>query len=348
MTFQLALLLAALGWPAPVVWREAPHLPAPVTNNAVAGIMTSTGPAVFSFLGLDETKRWDGIVDWAFRWDVGSDGWRRVAPVPGSGRLASTAQAVGGRIYLFGGYTVAEDGTERSLPNVDVYDPETDSWSGGAPIPVPVDDAVSGVWRDSLIFLVSGWHDRDNVADVQLYDPAADRWRRATPIPGPPVFGHSGAIAGDEIIYLGGVRTSVERPRFRIEGSAWRGRIDPDDPTRIDWTPLPRHPGPPLYRAAAAGVGGWVVFAGGSDNPYNYDGLGYDGVPSAPRSSVFGYDTRADEWRDLDPLAVGTMDHRTIAVVDGALTVAGGMGAGQRVTRRVVTTDARALLPGDG
>ena len=134
-------------------------------------------PAVFSFLGLDSTRRWNGVVDWAFRWDLGSDRWRTVAPVPGRGRLAATAQAVRGRIYLFGGYTVAEDGSEKSLPNVDVYDPATDRWSAGAPIPVPVDDAVSGVWRDSLVFLVSGWHDRDNVADVQIYDPAADRWR---------------------------------------------------------------------------------------------------------------------------------------------------------------------------
>ncbi len=70
-------------------------------------------------------------------------------------------------------------------------------------MPLPVDDAVSGVWRDSLIYLVSGWHDSDNVAAVQIYDPERNAWEQATPIPGPPVFGYAGGIAGDGIGYDG-------------------------------------------------------------------------------------------------------------------------------------------------
>jgi len=183
---------------------------------------------------------------------VGSEEWRRVADAPGPGRLASTARAVDGRIYLFGGYTVAEDGSEVSEPRVDVYDPSADAWSPAAPMPVPVDDAVSGVWRDSLIVLVSGWSDGDNVPDVQLYDPAADAWTAGTPIPGPPVFGHAGGVVGDDVVYVDGVRTTEEgEPRFRMAPGSWRGRIDPDDPTSIAWERLPDHPGPPVYRAAA-------------------------------------------------------------------------------------------------
>ena len=37
-------------------------------------------------------------------------------------------------------------------------------------------NAVAGVWRDSLILLVSGWHDTGNVPDVQVYDPDTDSW----------------------------------------------------------------------------------------------------------------------------------------------------------------------------
>ena len=59
---------------------------------------------------------------------------------------------------------------------------------------MPVDDTVSGVWRDRLIFLVSGWSVDANVDAVQVYDPALNRWMRATPVPGIPVFGHAGGI----------------------------------------------------------------------------------------------------------------------------------------------------------
>lgn len=334
-----------------LVWSNGPSLPQPVSNNAVVAASTATGPAVFSFLGLDSTKRWDGAVNWAFRWDLRGAAWRPIAPVPGSGRLAGTAQTVGGKIYLFGGYTVAADGSETTLPNVDIYDPHSDRWSAGAPIPVPVDDAVSGAWRDSLIYLVSGWHDRANVRDVQIYDPARDRWQAATAIPGPLVFGHAGAIVGNTIVYLDGVRLRRFPRRFVAEASSWRGDIDPARPTRITWTRLPDHPGPARYRAGAgAGImvvtaerqngrtGGspLIVFAGGTDNPYNYDGIGYNGLPSEPLGTVFAYDVAANRWRELPPLPQPIMDLRGIAVAGDRVVIVGGMGAERRTRRAVI------------
>ena len=329
---------------AVAIWKTAPPLPRPVSNNAVTALRSPAGASVFSFLGIDETKRWDGLVSWAFRWDVGEDAWREIAPVPGPGRLAPTAEALGAKVYLFGGYTVAQNGSEKSLPNVDIYDPETDTWSRGADMPVPVDDAVSGVWRDSLILLVSGWHDTGNVTDVQIYDPSTDRWRAGTPIPDTPVFGHAGGVAGNAIVYLGGARVTDGQPRYHIEDSAWYGAIDPADPTQIAWTRLDDPPGPPVYRAAAVGVGRWVIFAGGTDNPYNYDGLGYDGAPSEPLDEVFLFDAIDGVWRTLAPLAIPTMDHRAIAFTGDELVLAGGMEAGQRVTRRTTIADGRELL----
>jgi N-acetylneuraminic acid mutarotase len=343
MTPTVALFGALLQ--AALVWTEAPPLPLPIANNAVAAVQTADGPAVFSFLGIDSTRAWNGRSSAALQWDIGAPTWRTLRSVPGEGRLAATAQSIHGKVYLFGGYTVAEDGSERSLPNVDIYDPDADEWSSGAPIPTPVDDAVSGVWRDSLIYLVSGWHDRDNVADVQIYDPATDRWQAGTPIPGTPVFGHAGGIAGNTIVYLGGARTSSGRPRYRIEASAWAGEIDPSDPTRIVWRRLPAHPGPALYRAAAVGVDGHrVLFAGGTDNPYNYNGLGYDGVAAEPRDGVFAYDVEAERWVALADLSVATMDHRGIVVLGPELFIVGGMEAGQRVSSHVARARLGSLL----
>ncbi len=334
MGTPILLLAVALGQ-GPAVWTSGPPLPNAVTNNAVAAVVTPEGPAVFSFLGLDSTKRWDGIVTASFRWNIGEPRWSVIAPVPGRGRLAATAQAWRGRIFLFGGYTVDTDGTEHSVPQVDVYDPAADAWSRAADIPIPVDDAVSGIWRDSLIFLVSGWHDRDNVSHVQIYDPARNEWRLATPIPGAPVFGHAGAVLDNSIVYVDGVRVNQTGPRFTMEPASWLGEIDPADATRITWIRLPDHPGPSLYRAAAGAISGWVLFAGGSDNPYNYNGVGYNSIPAAARTAVLGWDMDGRAWHALPPLPAGSMDHRGLVAVAGWLVIAGGMRDGQTVTRRV-------------
>ena len=324
-------------------WSLVASLPAPVANNATAAVDLPDGAVVFSFLGLDTTKAHGGITRGAFAYDVSKDAWRELAPVPGSeGRLAATAVGFAGRALVFGGYTVADDGTEVSTPNVDIYDPLTDSWSAGAPFPLPVDDAVSGVWRDSLVFIVSGWSQRDNVGAVQIYSPRDDRWRAATPISGPRVFGHAGSVLGDVIVYCDGVRVDPSSvPRFVMSEACYRGDIQPTAPERIDWRELARHPGPPRYRMAAGALpdAGLVVFAGGSDNPYNYDGIGYDGVPSAPSSHVFAYDVRNDRWVELSEQPVATMDHRDLAAVGRSLYLIGGMVAGQEVTARVQRLD---------
>lgn len=328
-----------------VVWRAGPPLPMPVTNNTVAAVETGNGIAVFSFMGLDSTRTWRGVTDAAFRWDVGSEGgWRAVTPVPGPGRLASTARVVDGRIYLFGGYTVAEDGAERSLATVDVYDPATDSWSRGADIPVPVDDAASGVWRDSLVVLVSGWSDGDNVPLVQFYDPAADAWTRGTSVPGAPVFGHPGTVVDDGIVYLDGVRTDGEDTRFVMDSTAWLGRMAPDAPAEVDWRPLPPHPAPVLYRAASGTLGGLAVFVGGTATPYNFDGTGYDGTLAEPLRQALAYVPATGAWRLLFAPPVATMDHRTLGVAGSSVFLVGGMEEGPAVTDKVWYADVQTLL----
>ena len=328
--------------PAPVTagrWTDVSPLPTPLTNNAVAAVTLADGLRLFSFLGLDTTKAHTGITRRTFAYEVAGDRWTEVRSVPEpTGRIAATAVGLEGRVYLFGGYTVDADGNEVSTPDVDIYDPETDSYTKGAPFPIPVDDAVAGVWRDSLIFIVSGWSQRDNVADVQMYDPAADRWEAATPIPGPPVFGHAGAVVGDVIVYCDGVRVDTEaEPRFVMAEACYRGEIDPARPSKVRWRELAHHAGPARYRMAAGALPdeGLIVFAGGTDNPYNYDGVGYDGVPSEPSAATFAYDVSRDVWRELAGNLARTMDHRGLVGAGDVLFLIGGMTEGQRVTARV-------------
>lgn len=313
------------------------NLARPVANNAVAAATIGGERWIFTALGIDSTKRWSGITNSAAAWSARTRSWRTLPPVPGvRGRLAATAQVVRGQLVVFGGYTVDSSGAERSLPDVNVFDPATGQWRLGAPIPVPVDDAVSGVFRDSLIYLVSGWHDTDNVRDVQIYDVMRDSWSRATPIPGPGVFGHSGSLANGVIVYVDGAVRQSTGAKYRLEPQTWVGTIDAAQPARITWSAGRKHPGPALYRAAAGSCGPYIILAGGSANPYNYNGIGYDGQPSAPERGVLAFDTRDQSWRQLPPLATPTMDHRGLAVLGDTAWIIGGMRGGQQVSPSAV------------
>ncbi len=312
-----------------------PDLPHPVSNNSVAQLLVNGKLLVFSMLGIGSKKTYDDITNLVYVLHSDARRWTQIPSVPGPGRLASTAQTLDGSVYLFGGYTVDEQANEHSLPNLDIYTTKSGSWTRGADIPVPVDDSVSGVYHDRYIYLISGWSETDNVNRVQLYDIATATWQQATPIPGQPVFGHAGAILGDQIIYCDGV---YRKPHgFAASDECWRGDIHTDNPTRITWTRLPNHPGSARYRIAAGAdpARGKVWFIGGTDNPYNYDGIGYDGKPSEPSPLAFAYDVLTGEWQVLTDQAPASMDHRGLIVVPNALITIGGMEAEQRVSDKL-------------
>ena len=320
------------------------QLPEPVTNNAVAAY----GDYIYSFAGLGAGKTWTDVHAKAFKCSVAARQCETLPPLPdGKGRLAATAQTVGDRIYIFGGYTVAEDHTEVSTPEVFAFDPKTNQYTRRANIPTPVDDSVSLVYQDRFIYLVSGWHKDTNVADVQIYDTVEDSWQKATNWPGAPVFGHAGGIVESVMTICDGVqiippKDEKSRRSFETISACWRGDIDADDMTQITWTRLPQLPGKGLYRMAALGIAdrGLILFAGGSDNAYNYNGIGYNKIPSTPSPHVWGYDVAANKYVVFDDKPAATMDHRgLIKLGDGRFASLGGIGENQTVLDKLEIFD---------
>src|SRR6266576_3059938 len=152
-------------------------------------------------------------------------------------------------------------------------------------------DAVAGVYHDRFIYLVSGWSKTDAVRDVQIYDAEKNKWLQGTRIPGTPVFGHAGGLVGDTIVYVDGAQKnpSADQPKYVASDECWMGKIDHHDPAKILWTKLPTHPGNARYRIAAGSSekDQMIYFSGGTDNPYNFNGIGYDGKPSEPSPVTF-------------------------------------------------------------
>jgi N-acetylneuraminic acid mutarotase len=316
-------------------------LPAAVSNNAVASLKTRGDFMIFSFMGIGPKKTWDALTNAAYELDPYDGTWAEIRPVPGTaGRIAAAAAGARGHIFLFGGYVVDSQNGETTVPDVNVYEPTSQRWFRGADIPVPVDDFAIGVYRDRYIYLVSGWSKNDAVRDVQVYDAEKDRWLQGTPVPGTPVFGHAGSVVGDTIIYVDGAHRNPagDQPRYVASDECWMGKIDHHDPTKIQWTKLPNHPGTARFRIAAGGSekDGMIYFSGGSDNPHSFNGAGYDGQPSEPSPITFAFNLGSGKWEVInDNTPNPTMDHRGLVVAPQGLVIIGGMEKGQQVTPRV-------------
>ena len=320
---------------------DIPALPQAVTNNAVVSVTTMNGEYLVSFAGLGEGRTHSDTLDSTWVFDANTHEWAEAAPLPGGvGRLAAVAAAVGELAYIFGGYSVAEDGTEVSTPWVHSFDPASGQFEERAEMPVPVDDAVAVTFEDRYIYLISGWHDLGNVNLVQRYDTIENSWSQATPIPGPAVFGHAGGIVFNTIVYCDGVAIAAHENQgrdFVAVSDCYQGIIDASDSRRIDWRVVEAHPGLPRYRMAATGAEelGGVLFIGGSENPYNCDGIGYAGEPSEPVAHALLFNTANAKWQVLPISGTATMDHRGLLHFDGSFVTIGGMRAGQQVTSRL-------------
>jgi len=85
-----------------------------IVNEAVANNAAALyGDKIYSFAGLGAGKSWTDVHAKAFACSTVTKACETLPPLPdGKGRLAATAQSVGNLIYIFGGYTVAEDHTE--------------------------------------------------------------------------------------------------------------------------------------------------------------------------------------------------------------------------------------------
>lgn len=311
--------------------RCPPPLPVPHANNAVASISHRGKLAVFSVAGLKKGKTWRDTSRHAYMLLEGEDQWRTLPDLPvKEGRLAASAAGVDGKVYIFGGYTVAEDGSEKSMPEVFRFDPEKLEYQRMADMPTPVDDMVTFVYMKRYIYLVSGWHDEGNVRLVQVFDTKKNRWFRASDYPGTPVFGHAGGIVKNRFVIADGTAVIGKKDGKRIfdtVNEGWMGSIDPKDPAKITYRRLPQLPGRGHYRMAGAGDKdrNMVLFMGGSPTAYNYDGIGYDASPAPAKKHVFAWDFSRDAWVAMPDKPIATMDHRGMFKWKGEWWTVGGL-----------------------
>lgn len=322
-------------------------MPEPVTNQAVCEGFIDDTAFVYSFGGLDSTKQHGGIHLKSWRYNTVTDHWEPLPDMPDSlGKIAAAASRVGDTIYVIGGYHVFPDGSEKSSNLVHRFDIRTNTWlSNGANIPVQIDDHVQSVWRDSLIYVVTGWSDVGNVPAVQIYDPAHDNWLEGTPTPFNSfyaVFGSQGYIFDDTIYYFGG---AAYAQNFPIQGRMRRGIIEPDSPTVIRWGSRKLQNGLVGYRMAATRVFDDLHWLGGASVTYNYNPVAYNGSgPVSPSELNLYYDPeKRIHGTSVTPGL--PMDLRGIAEASDTIKyIVGGIGPNQVVSDQTLRLRYQNLI----
>jgi len=316
-----------------------PDMPEPISNNAVAGVSYGDNFLIYSFGGIDSTLAYKGITRKSFCFDSKTKSWNRITDLPDSlGKIASSASRIGDFIYIIGGYYVFEDGHEISSNKVHRFHiPSNKFITDGQPIPVPIDDHVQTIWKDSLIYVITGWSNNRNKSYVQIYNPYSDQWLAGTPLPEDEnymSFGASGAIYKNTIIFIGGAQFEKNYPaqnKMRV------GIIDQDNPFSITWKII--NPSQDLfaYRAAPFLFENYMIWAGGSLVTYNYNGISYSSkLPVSPSGRFIFYDSPKNNWYVIEEPTL-PMDLRNAADLgNGNFAIAGGMMAGQKVTSKVL------------
>ncbi len=327
-------------------WTEMSPMPFQTANNAVCEAFVGNSEFMYSFGGIDTSKVYTGIHNRCFRYDVANDAWSEIDSLPDpEPKIAAAASFVKGKIYIIGGYHVYQNGSETSSELVHIYNPATNSFeANGAPIPTAIDDQVQCVYKDSLIFVVTGWSNTTNVPNVQIYDPSLDQWQAGTSTVNTSyfkAFGASGEIIGDTLYYHGGAAGMT----FAARSFMRKGYINPNDPTDITWELMEDAPGNAGYRSACSSEGNTVFWVGGSPTSYNYNGIAYNGSGGVnPSARVLHFNNSTYGYSDEVAQPYGVMDLRGIAKLgNGRWMICGGMDTNQVVSNRTFLLESATV-----
>ncbi len=320
-------------------------MPKAVTNAAVSEGMNNDTSCVYIFGGLDSTKNYAGIHRHSYKFNIETKKWYQLPDLPDNmGKIASAANYHKGIIYIFGGYYVFANGSEKSSNLVHRFDCKTNTFlPNGKDIPIAIDDHVQAMWRDSLIYLITGWNNTTNVANVQIYNPSKDVWLAGTSTPNNNTyksFGASGIILGDTIFYMGGASSTSG---FPIQNTLRKGIINKENPADIVWS---SSIGEKTYRAVATTNYGRISWLGGSDITYNYDGIAYNGSGGVdPSSKIKTYDINIGQLKTNEENFL-PMDLRGIASFNEEIKyIAGGMTSGQKVSNLLLRIGGESIIP---
>ncbi|WP_420597535.1 NPCBM/NEW2 domain-containing protein [Deinococcus sp.] len=157
----------------------------------------------------------DSPEHWTFNLDGGANaGWQTAAPLPNP-RNHTAGVALNGKLYVLGGQHLSDE-VSANQTQVDLYDPQTDTWTQRASLPRPVGHTSdSTVVMNNRIVMIAGVTNGSpdtgslKIADVNEYDPVSNTWRALTNLPAPRQSPVAGVIDGRLIVATGSLPAGI-------------------------------------------------------------------------------------------------------------------------------------------
>ena len=239
--------------PATDKWTKKTSMPRPAHHAALATVNGKIY-VIGGFVPPKDTAipvggAWEPI-DNAWEYDIASDSWKSLPPLPGK-RGSAIAAEVGGKIYVIGGATTMEGskdpffsffGPSRVLGTNEVYDPATNKWESRAPMSVPRNHAFSGV-VNGKIYVIGGRTGHGfilsatNTDVVEEYNPISNTW--SVPKERMPTARSGGASGTDgRRIYVAGGEVTTKDLVGAFKS------VEAYDPMTNSWMTLPSMPMP--------------------------------------------------------------------------------------------------------
>jgi N-acetylneuraminic acid mutarotase len=195
-------------------YTAAPLLP----GRRAGGGLERVGNKLHYISGLMEDRDTDSPDHWVFdleTWSsAGTANWEPAAPLPSPRNQLSVA-LLNGRIYAIGGQ-FNHDSQQIDQTRVDIYDPASDSWSDGPPLPVPHSHSEGATFVDNGRIWMIGGHatpeggTKGFCGDIFTLQ-EGDEWQVPCQLP-KPISSPAAAIFNGRLYVAGG----------------WDGRMDDD------------------------------------------------------------------------------------------------------------------------
>jgi N-acetylneuraminic acid mutarotase len=226
---------------------------------------------------------------------LSSTGWKERAQLP-QARAGCGAGVIGKRMVVAGGSYW--DGEKKYWSDrTDLFDPETNTWSPGAPMPQPRSDAASATFRGS-VYVFGGVAGGALSADTLRFD--GYRWRSVPEAKLPAPLMYPVAAATDAgILLLGGLTTIGDLSSASRALWMWS--------PGTGWAKRPDFPGAFRVSAAIAAAGGKL---------YVFGGIHQDtaGGSLTNLQDAWSFDIKNNTWTELPTLPVARRAWAAIAV----------------------------------
>lgn len=242
-------------------------------------------------------------------YDIEKDVWYQGRDIPTT-RSGAVAAVLNDKIYVMGGGLKLPDGQFEFFNIVEIYDPQTDSWTTGPDMLMPHDFPASVV-VNGCIYILGGHHPDatrggpltdPGFSFCEVFNPVSGKWKEITPMP-TSRFALASVVLDNKIVALGGAG-------LREDGFKNFDIVESYDPIDNAWSNagfnLPWN---------AAGVGAVVVMG------KLYILGGNSGKKIENRFAC--YDPTTKKWVELEPLHEGRIvmgivqDGRSIYIIGG-------------------------------